>query len=150
MHKKTIKIFYFFLITLLIFSCQKSPEPIAYGEDICENCKMTITENKFGSELITNKAKILKFDSIECLADYSSKQDAEIIHSMWVTNLTEPSKLIEVDEAIFLHSDNLKSPMGLNLCAVREKSSLEKIIADYGGEEMSWNQVLSYVKKEWD
>jgi copper chaperone NosL len=111
---------------------------------------MAITENKFGSELITNKGKIFKFDSIECLADYSLKQKVEIIHTMWVSNLTQPDMFIEINEAFFLRSDNLKSPMGLNLCAVKEKSAIEKLIAEYGGEELSWNQVLSYVKREWE
>lgn len=150
MNRIFISILYIFLITLTIFSCKKSPEPIIYGEDICENCKMAITENKFGSELITNKGKIFKFDSIECLADYSLKQKVEIIHTMWVSNLTQPDMFIEINEAFFLRSDNLKSPMGLNLCAVKEKSAIEKLIAEYGGEELSWNQVLSYVKREWE
>ena len=62
------------LITLIIFlsACSNEPQPIMYGVDLCHHCKMTIMDKKFGAELINKKGKTLKFDSGECMVNYTS------------------------------------------------------------------------------
>ncbi len=133
----------------LLVSCQKAPEPISYGNDACDNCKMTISDPKFGAEFITNKGKIYKFDSIECLAAYYDLMKEEEIHSGWVTDYLAPEKFINTSNAYFLVSEKLKSPMGLNISAFADQNSLDKIKADYGGKVLSWKDVQIYVKNEW-
>ncbi len=138
-------IFYCFFFV----SCQKAPEPISYGNDACDNCKMTISDPKFGAELITNKGKIYKFDSIECLSAFYSSMKEEEIHSGWATGYLTPEKFISTNNAFFLVSEKLKSPMGLNISAFADQTSLDKIKAEYGGKVLSWKDVRSYVKNEW-
>ena len=58
------------LITILISACSKGPQPINYGEDECEFCKMMVMDKRYGAELVTDKGKIYFFDSIECLVGY--------------------------------------------------------------------------------
>ena len=39
---------------LAIMSCQKSgPQDFALGKDQCDNCRMTITEQKYATQLMT-------------------------------------------------------------------------------------------------
>ena len=142
----------FFTVTFICFifvSCQKAPEPISYSNDSCDNCKMTISDPKFGAELITNRGKIYKFDSIECLSAFYGSMKEEEIHSVWVTDYLTPEKFINTADAYFLVSEKLKSPMGLNISAFADQNSLDKIKADYGGKVLSWKDVQSYVKNEW-
>ena len=47
---------------LLLNGCSKGPKPIDYGNDGCHFCKMTIVDKIHGSELITEKGKVFKFD----------------------------------------------------------------------------------------
>ncbi|MGB5288980.1 MAG: hypothetical protein WBN42_10875, partial [Ignavibacteriaceae bacterium] len=56
-----------FLLPLLFLlaSCGSKPEPINYGKDECEFCRMQISDNRYGAELVTDKGKVYKFDSIE-------------------------------------------------------------------------------------
>lgn len=138
------------LSLFFIQACSSEPEPIKYGHDSCEHCKMLISDHNYGAELITKKGKIFKFDSIECLADYQKTLSNEEIHSMWVVNFYPPNELINIKNAYFLLSDNLKSPMGLYLSAFNNDVELNKIAEKYGGKEINWEDLLEYVNKKWN
>ena len=61
---------------VMIGACaQAQPEPIALGKDACDQCRMTISDARFGGEAITTKGRILRFDSVECLAAWSRSGD---------------------------------------------------------------------------
>ena len=143
------------IITLIaavsfLIACSAEPEPISYGKDNCEYCKMLITDSKYGAELITHKGKIYKFDSIECLAAYSDLKNPKEINTMWVVNFSQPNDLINVNDSHFLLSENLRSPMGLYLSAYKEESSLLEIKKQYGGKKINWNELVKYVTEEWN
>ena len=38
--------------------CSTEPLPIRYGQDNCDFCKMTISDHRFGAEIVTKKGKI--------------------------------------------------------------------------------------------
>lgn len=143
------KIFLILIVSFAAVSCQSNPEPIAYGEDSCDNCKMTISDPKYGAELISNKGKVFKFDSIECLAAYSMIINQRTIASMWVTDFSNKENFINTTDALFLKSENLRSPMGLNLSAYRNLESLSKVKNEFGGVNLKWEEILNYVKSEW-
>jgi len=138
------------LILLLFAACSKEPVPINYGNDNCDYCMMTIIENKFGTELITGKGKIFKFDSIECLAAYESELGNNEVDSKWVTDFAGTHQLINHNDAYFLFSKQLRSPMGLYLSAYSSVDELEKIKSEFGGEKITWNELVNYVKKQWE
>lgn len=59
------------LFVLLSFSsCSQTVEPIKIGVENCNYCQMTIMKNTNGSEIITNKGKIFKFDDHGCMRDF--------------------------------------------------------------------------------
>lgn len=138
------------LATVTVISCQSKPEPISYGEDNCDNCKMTISDPKYGAELITEKGKVYKFDSIECLADYSMKIEGKTIESMLVTDFSNPENLINTKNALFLKSKKLRSPMGLNLSGFSSSNELYKALKEFDGEIISWDGILKYVSEKWN
>ncbi len=144
------KIVYLIPLIFILGGCSSDPEPIKYGHDSCEHCRMLITDNNYGAELITKKGKIFKYDSIECLADYQSNLSEEEIHSMWVVDFYPPNELINFNEAHFLQSENLKSPMGLYLSAYKTELELNEVIKKYGGKKIIWKELTDYVLKEWN
>lgn len=135
---------------LFLTSCSKEPVPINYGKDNCEYCLMSIIENKFGTELITKKGKIYKFDSIECLAAFENEFDSDEVDSKWVTNFSGSHRLIKHSDAYFLLSKQLKSPMGLYLSAYSSKEELETVKSEFGGDEINWSELVDYVKTKWE
>ncbi|MCX7929233.1 MAG: nitrous oxide reductase accessory protein NosL [Chlorobi bacterium] len=128
-------------------SCSPAPEPIRYGLDECTLCKMIISDQRFGSEIVLTTGKVYKFDSIECMANYlRSKQfDTERIVFVLVTDYTMPGTLIDARKASFLRSEQLPSPMGADLSAYSDSMKASKSLNMYGGKVLSWDDVQRYV-----
>src|SRR5690606_38222832 len=91
------------LSLLLLSSCEPKPATIEYGFDACYHCKMTIADNRFGSQLVTEKGKVYKFDAIECMAQYMESANENYAFTL-VTNFPTPEKFIDVKTALFLQS----------------------------------------------
>ncbi len=136
-------------IVLIIAACSKQPEPINYAEDECEFCKMIVMDKRYGAELVTDKGKIFKFDSIECLIGYLQNKNLtkENYSSVWVGNYANPGNLIEAENALYLKNEEMRSPMGLNVLAVENQDQLNKIINQFGGKQLKWNDLLELVKE---
>ncbi len=135
----------------LLFNCQHQPDPIHYGLDQCEYCKMTIVEELYGGVRLTDKGKRFTFDSVECLAaDYLDLAVAERSqHSYYLADFEHPGELIPLDSAIFVHAVRLPSPMGLNLSAHSDARVADHVAEMYFGSSLSWGAVVLLVKEEW-
>jgi len=142
-------ILFFSLMMLVISSCSKQPESIAYGEDECEFCKMIVMDKRYGAELVTDKGKIYKFDSVECLVGYidNKKLNEKDYSSVWVGNYSNPGNLIDASKAIYLKNDELRSPMGLNVLAVETQDQFEIIFEKDGGKKLVWKDLFPLVKE---
>jgi copper chaperone NosL len=142
---------YFIIVTTIFVSCSKEPVPIRFNEDQCAYCQMIISDQRYGTELITTKGKIYKFDSIECLAAYiiEEKKGTNDLQSIWTIDFKYPEKFIDATKAWYLHSDLLKSPMGLNLSSFTEKNAAENAKNVFPGELIRWDEVKSIVKINW-
>ena len=136
------------VVLIVITACSKQPQPIIYGEDECEFCKMMVMDKRYGAELVTDKGKIYFFDSIECLVGYIDNQKItkDDYHSLWVSNYADPGNIIDASKAIYLKNDELRSPMGLNALAVETKEQLGTIFNQYGGEELKFEDLFELVR----
>lgn len=142
-------ILFFSLMMLVISSCSKQPESIAYGEDECEFCKMIVMDKRYGAELVTDKGKIYKFDSVECLVGYidNKKLNEKDYSSVWVGNYSNPGNLLDASKAIYLKNDELRSPMGLNVLAVETQDQFDIIFEKDGGKKLVWKDLFPLVKE---
>lgn len=140
-------------LLLLFISCETKPlpEPIEYGRDSCAFCRMIIADAGFAAELKTKKGKVYKFDSIECLAAFvlSGYVKRDEILAMWVADFANKDNFLRVEEAKFLVSDRLRSPMGLNISAYSNEEDLQTAHRNFGGRILTWEEVLSYVAEKW-
>ncbi len=142
--------FTFAALLAVLSACEPKPQPINYGSDGCEYCRMTITEPEFGSQVVNNQGRSFKFDSVECMAAYDLTTDnPENIHSLWVPNFLERDEWIEANEAVYLHSETLRSPMGLSLSAYADRASAEQMLQEHGGEIIDYNRVKEIIQEEW-
>ncbi|SHM63920.1 copper chaperone NosL [Cyclobacterium lianum] len=107
------------LICMPVFlsACSADPEPIAFGTDQCSYCKMTISDPRFGGELVTLKGKVFKFDALECLITYEKESTENDFAHILGLAYDEPGKLIAVDQLKFAISEQFPSPMGAHLAA---------------------------------
>lgn len=126
------------LVGTLLTSCG-SPQPasVVVGQDVCEHCQMFITDDRFVTQVVTKTGKAYKFDSIECMVDFlaSDALPADQVHSAWVTDYNEPGKWVKAEEARYLQSVNIRSPMGANLAAFSSLQDLENAKVEANGLE---------------
>src|SRR5690606_12451098 len=82
-------------LLLLFTACKPEAQAIDYGFDSCTHCKMTIADNRYGAELVTQKGKVYKFDAIECLAAFKETDSEEAYAMLLVTDFSEPGVFID-------------------------------------------------------
>lgn len=125
---------------LLMTGCSSGPDPIVYGKDNCHWCQMRIMDPKFGAEAITDKGRIYKFDSGECLLHYLA--EAEANHDqLLVTDFESPETLMDASTSWFLISKNMPSPMGAYLNAFPDETTATAYQKQNGGTVFSWESV---------
>ena len=129
----------------LLGACSTEPRPLVAGQDACDVCRMTVSDTRFGGEVITRKGRIHTFDSVECLASYvNALPDSSGIDGAWVADY-ETSTMVPVARARFVRGGTLHSPMGRDLAAFAEGHDPAALTARYGGEVVTWNQVREEV-----
>lgn len=138
-----------YLLLLFIFiACTPVPEPIKFGKDSCEHCKMLIMDQKWGAEIVTSKGKIHKFDDINCLTVYLKESELtpkEIAHLL-VIDFMNPGRFVSVSEAWFAKSENLRSPMASGVAAFSSQDAMNDFIESSGGISMNWQETMNLFK----
>ncbi|MDX9789490.1 MAG: nitrous oxide reductase accessory protein NosL [Candidatus Kapaibacterium sp.] len=139
------------LSIFLLISCNHEPEPIEFGHDECVLCKMSITDEKYGAEIVNKNGKTFKFDALECMAKYIADEqiDKENIYSIWTIDYTNPRQLINAESAYYLRARSLPSPMAMFLTSFPDMESLNQVKTQHPGDELNWNEVVETVKEEW-
>ncbi len=119
----------FILSCMFIFSaCNIEPEPINFGEDQCVYCKMTISDPKYGAELVTKKGRIYKFDAIECMIHYQVENSETAFKYTMAVAYDDPKSLKKVEGLFFVKNPQFKSPMGESIAAfVNEPQKFESM-----------------------
>ena len=116
---------------IILAACAKTePQEIAVGKDQCDNCKMTITEPKYATQLITEKGRLYKFDDISCLTDYETSNSESTGNAKTYVADFPSGKFIESGTATFIKGGDIKSPMGGNTQAYQDKATAEKAATD--------------------
>lgn len=142
-----MKLFLVFFITGTVFiSCSHGPVPIDYGMDECHHCSMVIMDNRYGTEVLLNTGKALKFDAIECMVSYLkvSNEQSEHVAQVMITDFNHPGQLVDAAQGHFLHSKNLPSPMGLFLTGFRDEQSALAARSTHEGHVYSWEELLKF------
>ncbi|MCH8569072.1 MAG: nitrous oxide reductase accessory protein NosL [Balneolales bacterium] len=139
------------LLFLMLQACEPAPKDILIGHDECAYCRMIISDKPFGSQIVSTTGKTWFFDSVECLAAYEldHRIEQERIHSRWVPDFENPDNWVNAWHARFLYSEELRSPMGLNLSAYQSETDAERNREAYGGELKAWRGVLELVNEAW-
>lgn len=133
------------MLTLIFYmqSCVPTgPEPIQLYTDTCAFCKMNIADGHFGAELITSKGRVYKFDDISCLLSYKSENNGDNIKAHFVHHWPQENQLIPAENAVYVQSDKLKSPMSGNIAAFKSETEAAEFQSKLQGKTVSWSQLV--------
>ena len=111
---------------------------------------MLITDNKYGAELITDKGKVYKYDSIECLINYAlaENQIGNNQVKMLVSDFSNPGNFTDVRKAYYLQNNDFRSPMGLNVMAFDAEENRTSFEKENGGTRLFLIDVIELTKQK--
>ncbi|MCO5249428.1 MAG: nitrous oxide reductase accessory protein NosL [Chitinophagales bacterium] len=134
----------FLSFTLIISACKPQPRPIEYDIDECSSCRMTISDVRFGAELVTQKGRVYKFDDIHCLKAFIQDENvpAKNISSLWTIDFSSPGDFISLETAYLLENKDLKSPMGSDIASFAVEDSAISYQSKYSGKILKWSEYL--------
>lgn len=126
---------------MLLAACQPGgPRPIAFGEEPCTHCHMTIADPRFTAEAISSTGKTFAFDDIGCLTSWL-RESGTPIRAAWVASFVTPTDWVPADSAVYLTTASLRTPMSSGLIALRPGAEADSVRAALGGTLRPWSEV---------
>ncbi|MFQ5788379.1 MAG: nitrous oxide reductase accessory protein NosL [Thermodesulfobacteriota bacterium] len=129
----------FLLFSFLIISCKNEaeikPSEIFYGQDICERCKMIISEKDYSAQYILPRGKEKKFDDIGCMIHYMFEENnrGDEILAIYVRDYNSKD-WIDGQKAFYVWSEKIITPMGHGIVALEDSESAESLANSKGGK----------------
>ena len=130
------------ICTLMLANCQEQAiEPVALSpDDMCDYCKMAISEKRYAAELIDTEAQAFKFDDIGCMANFVRKSHPKT-SAYFVMDFDE-RQWIKAENAYYIRSSEFTTPMNGNIVAFRSESKARQAAGEYHGKIVQFNEVL--------
>ena len=122
------------------------PPKIHYGRDVCDECGMIISEKQFAAASVDRDGNITKFDGIGCLILYQAKHPSAVQWN-WVHDY-QSEEWIEVDNAFFVNTEKLVTPMAFGLVAFSSKRVASQFVHEEGGALVELNELPAIVQKK--
>jgi copper chaperone NosL len=108
---------------------------------------MTVSDVRYGAEVVAKTGKLHTFDSIECAASWFAATALDEVESIWVADYST-GKLIPADSALYLRGGRLHSPMGRELAAFDATIGSDTLMARYAGDVLRWADVVAYMRTQ--
>ena len=132
-----------FCVTVLASCQQQEVGPIALApEDMCAYCKMAISEKRYAAEFIDSEGQPAKFDDIGCMSNFIKSRNVSAVTAYFVMDFNE-GKWIKADNAYYVRSVELRTPMNGGIIAFQNESDAQEAIARYRGTALRFHDVLS-------
>ncbi len=109
-----------FLFLLFFVGCEKkdfsqTPAKMHWDRDMCERCKMAISERKYAVEGVDAKNRVYKFDDIGCLVLWQKLEHPEVhFKKIWIKD-AKSGKWIDAKKACY--TQDAVTPMGYGFAA---------------------------------
>lgn len=137
----------------LLASCSSGdnelkPADIHYGQDLCERCKMIISEERFSSQVISDKEEFYSFDDIGGMILYLSENNIDPGTVKILVKDFNTGKWLTSDNALYIRTEKIKAPMNYGIIAVSGKKAADEIISGHGGKNLGeFGEAVKGVKK---
>lgn len=142
--KRAIDAALIFIISFGFISCNTNePKPIKLNVDNCDFCKMTISNGKFASELITEKGRCYKFDDVSCMIKYAKENSDTKVKNFFVMNYLNDSQFLPVEKAFYLKGETIRGPMGGKVVAFDSNENAIKNQAGFSAEITNWSAIYN-------
>ena len=96
------------------------PPEILYGQDVCDECDMIISEEKYAAAYWTAEGEARRFDDVGEMLVFMA-DNREPTASVWVHDINSAEWLL-AEEAWFVMNSGLRTPMGTGIAVTADVS----------------------------
>lgn len=120
----------FLFVALSMFACggdkpPAGPAEVHYGEDVCDRCKMIISDKRFAAQYAADSGQVKKFDDFGCMAaELGNDGGKDAVGGIYVADFATGAWL-DARKAHYLKSRDIASPMGYGIAAFGSVESLK-------------------------
>jgi len=120
------------------------PPEILYGQDVCSNCNMIISEENFASAYWTADGEARRFDDMGEMLAYIQSNPEEIA-STWVHDMNT-AEWLRAEEAWIVMNAGVATPMGTGIVAVATEDDARALAFDQeGAMVMTYGELMEKV-----
>lgn len=131
-----------FASALVATACGSGPRPIELGAEECAHCRMVISDGRFAAQLVTEKGRSYAFDDLGCMLNFMRAGGiAGATGAQWVADFEDDARWLPVEDAFYVHSEALRTPMSGGLAAHATLAAAEALEREIGGRILRWSDV---------
>lgn len=132
------------LPVLLLIGCSEGapgPRPIEPG-DMCAQCRMAISQQRFAAETADSDGNVKKFDDIGCMRKFTAKaRPAQNKELLFVADYDD-TQWLPARDGFYVQSATIPSPMASGLLAVRDRTRAEKHAQRFHGRLLTYAELF--------
>lgn len=149
---KTLRLSYLFVVSLAVLllagcaqgSAEITPPEIRYGEDLCAQCNMIISDPRFAAgyarELAPGRYESLAFDDIGDMLE-AAKTHADHTIVAWYVHDYTSEEWIDATSAYYVVGKAIITPMGFGIAAHNSEEAAAAQAAEVQGEVLTWEEL---------
>ncbi|MEZ4710429.1 MAG: nitrous oxide reductase accessory protein NosL [Caldilineaceae bacterium] len=122
-----------------------TPPEILYGEDVCAQCGMIISDERFAAGLVVELAPDVYehriFDDIGGMLTYVQEHAQAITIVAYFVHDYNSKEWINAESAYFVRSNALHTPMGYGLAACAQELEAQALAEEWQGELLTFAQL---------
>jgi copper chaperone NosL len=147
MKKKFSILLALYVLVALMTACAPQstdiqPPDIIYGQDMCDECGMLISEPQFAAALILEDGTPLKFDDAGEIFQYAA-QNPDMAIKAWFVHDYNTEAWLNAEAAYFVVVPGLASPMGYGVAAFELQADAQSFADDQNAEVLTFADVRS-------
>lgn len=124
------------------------PPEIHYGEDICADCGMIISDPRFAAayahEIEPGRYESLMFDDMGDLVGNLKANQDRTVTDLWAHDYWS-EEWLDAETAFYVVSTEIRSPMGHGIAAFAEEAKAQELAAELHVEVLDWNRMRAEV-----
>lgn len=138
------------LLAVLMSACAPgqatiAPPEIRYGEDVCVECKMIISDPRFAAaytyEVSPGRFENVLFDDIGDMLIHADKHPEQTVAAWWVHDY-DSKEWLDAGKAFYVFSNMLQTPMAQGTAAFADEAAAQRLAAELSGEVFGWNGLV--------
>ena len=133
------------LICLLLIAAgcgNRLPRPVEIeATDMCEQCKMAISEKRYAAEIADVDENVIKFDNIDCMVRYAAAHGLKAKASAWFVMDSDGREWLDARQAFLVKSGLIPGPMGSGVLAIKDSAGAEDLARRFSGRVLRFEDL---------